>query len=1250
MTTRGSLLAGLLGLMVVVFAIGCDSGSAGTSVDGDLPGDPACDCPYGCDDLGECLPGPCETSTDCPPGQICDGGYCQNAGETDGDEDTPNDGDLDGKPNETDGDLSEAEADGDIDLEFETDVPHDENNPWIVVDPLRIDFGAVPLHSTRDRDLTISNIGAQDLVVDEIYYWYEPNEPVQELSLTHDALPITLASGDQALVTLLFESQDIIPDEDMLIIHSNDPSEPNVGIPVTTDIKASAAIEVNPLEVAFGTVRLGHYEETVTLRNLGGLAVLIAQLELDSQSDEITVDGIPAGIGATTPYSLDPGANLALTVNYDPVVNDGVEDTGTLHIETNDVENPRFTVPISGTPCQPEIDVLPTILDYSSVNLGDSATECFTLENSGCGLLAVSSIAITEDAGGAYVWQAAPTAPEDIPAGESREYCVTFTPDSPDTGNGMVTIESDDDDEPTVEIPLSSEVVPPNISCTPDELLYGQVAIGSPQTLSVTCTATTSAPIEIGDLVIDPPPGVFAITNTPATTLNLGDESIIEITYDPTTETADAATLTIPSNDPDNGSIDVPLSGSGYIPNDCPVALISIAEPPEDQIEQYVTVTLNGAGSSDPDPGDSIAEYIWTVLSRPPGSTSPLTSQGDVRPTLYMDVAGDYVVELQVRDTLGLLSCVADQITITAAQPSPDIHCEPLALNYGEVAIGSTFAKTLSCRNDGFGPLAISQYEMVSPAAGVFSITNTPKTTLAYSESTLIQITYAPQQVGEDLGTLRIHSDDPDEPLVEVSLRGGTYAPNTCPVADFVLLEPPIDEIFVGDRVKLDASGSYDPDAGDSIYQYIWSFDSKPAASQTEIRPFGYPKPSFYVDQPGTYVVKLIVTDTFYEPSCQAATLTLVATLPPADIVCSPMVVNYGVLAIGDTQTQTVVCENVGRGLLHISSYLVDTPTAGLFSVVNTPVMAVPPGDFTTFEVRYAPTTPDSSNGALTIQSNDPAEPEVAIDLIGNSYDPNNCPTAVIGVTSPPLDRLKPLDTVQLDGTGSSDPDAGDAVAEYIWSIDSRPSGSTSQLNTPNAARPTLFLDLAGTYRIKLEVRDTKGMLSCSPAYVNLDVIPRELIHVELTWSTNEGDMDLHLVKPGGSLWSSNDCYFSNLEPNWSGYGRPSLDIDDEHGRGPENINLDDPGNGTYRVYVHYWNTWGERDDVNVTIRIYIWGALVATYQKSWPDDYEHYRWPVADINWSGYDATVTSLGSNFESDGHGSRRSSGKYVEPVKE
>ncbi|MBW2256453.1 MAG: PKD domain-containing protein, partial [Deltaproteobacteria bacterium] len=77
-------------------------------------------------------------------------------------------------------------------------------------------------------------------------------------------------------------------------------------------------------------------------------------------------------------------------------------------------------------------------------------------------------------------------------------------------------------------------------------------------------------------------------------------------------------------------------------------------------------------------------------------------------------------------------------------------------------------------------------------------------------------------------------------------------------------------------------------------------------------------------------------------------------------------------------------------------------------------------------------------------------------------------------------------DWVQLDGSGSSDPD-GDAL-NMRWSFVQLPLGSGAVLNDPTVENPSFLADVAGDYEVRLVVDD--GFLRSDPASVSLTADP----------------------------------------------------------------------------------------------------------------------------------------------------------------
>ncbi len=95
--------------------------------------------------------------------------------------------------------------------------------------------------------------------------------------------------------------------------------------------------------------------------------------------------------------------------------------------------------------------------------------------------------------------------------------------------------------------------------------------------------------------------------------------------------------------------------------NEPPVAVA----PSDVTIDVGQTIMLDGSASHDPDPNDDLLTYVWSLVDRPSASQVALNASTQRRAELTPDVPGDYLIELIVKDELGVESA-PDQVMITA--------------------------------------------------------------------------------------------------------------------------------------------------------------------------------------------------------------------------------------------------------------------------------------------------------------------------------------------------------------------------------------------------------------------------------------------------------------------------------------------------------------------------------------------------------------------------------------------------------
>jgi hypothetical protein len=336
--------------------------------------------------------------------------------------------------------------------------------------------------------------------------------------------------------------------------------------------------------------------------------------------------------------------------------------------------------------------------------------------------------------------------------------------------------------------------------------------------------------------------------------------------------------------------------------------------------------------------------------------------------------------------------------------------------------------------------------------------------------------------------------------------------------------------------------------------------------------------------------------------------------------------------------------ENLGldfkEGTNNHERFALADSTPNSFSVPQADITCDNSGELKILLTFTAPNEQTVFETTLVIESNDPDESVIEIPIRAQAKDapvaiaelrecgavgPNS--TLIQADCSDP-DNIAPLRRVYLQGTNSYDP-AGGEIITYQWEIIDHP--MEDEFNEfawqgQNNDIASFWVPLVGSYTVLLTVQNESGVKSgvTEEAKVTFEAKPESLLHVQLTWNDANNDQDLHLThaSAGGHFCSNlTDCFYTNKQPLWFDFDdpgkgpNPRLDIDDTHGLGPENINIDRPEPGTYRVFVHNYPETGTAaaPTMNV-IRVYINGVLSFSEQRV-VTEYEQV-WAAADITW----------------------------------
>lgn len=383
------------------------------------------------------------------------------------------------------------------------------------------------------------------------------------------------------------------------------------------------------------------------------------------------------------------------------------------------------------------------------------------------------------------------------------------------------------------------------------------------------------------------------------------------------------------------------------------------------------------------------------------------------------------------------------------------------------------------------------------------------------------------------------------------------------------------------------------------------------------------------------------------DPGTPKWPVRLLANVQYPCLLVAPAEIDFGFIDLDETVVRSVRIRNCSPNA-DTTYEITDIDGSGSFTLEDEAMgpRTLAPGQADVVEVRFRPTRSGAHSATVRITTDDVDERRKRVELTGRAAQ-EPCPVAAIEARATnrqttyarPTGTFQgvPLDSVTLDARGSRGADAN--IEKYEWTLVSKPTDSGAVFtNTEQEMLRRLWLDLAGEYVVELNVVDTQGRSSCSVARMTLISRADQDIHLQLVWDTpsdpdqtdsSGSDVDLHLLHPLGE-WNLRpyDCFWQNMEPDWGeprsilpdgtrvGYDDdPSLDIDDTDGKGPENINLDNPEPVTYGVGVHYFSDHGYSLSY-ATVRIYIGGILFEEYVGRRISDGDF--WYVADIEWPG--------------------------------
>lgn len=333
-------------------------------------------------------------------------------------------------------------------------------------------------------------------------------------------------------------------------------------------------------------------------------------------------------------------------------------------------------------------------------------------------------------------------------------------------------------------------------------LLFGEVEVGSDATQFLNIVNTGVVELALTSVALNGPNASdFSTSGLSTTALSPGENTVISITFDPATPGAKTASLLIGNNDSDEGPFIVNLSGTASAAALPPVRSFivrsgdrvfksgkrklnfgsvkagessgtTVFEIENDGTLNLRRLRLNLSGrnagdfeivrkpSKSLDAGDSTRFRVRFNPSRERNSTAVLSiSDRD---------SGEELFEINLRGK-GL---APDAPEIAISEGNRELESGKSTVTLGRVAVGETATVRLTIENTGTAPLSRIRASVRGKGKDALSITRNPTRSLEPGETTRIRCTYTPTRARNSKARLVVRSNDSDERVFRIKLRG----------------------------------------------------------------------------------------------------------------------------------------------------------------------------------------------------------------------------------------------------------------------------------------------------------------------------------------------------------------------------------------------------------------------------------------------------------------------------------------------
>lgn len=630
-----------------------------------------------------------------------------------------------------------------------------------------------------------------------------------------------------------------------------------------------------------------------------------------------------------------------------------------------------------------------TSLQWTSVQVGSSSTQTDTISNRSFSRITLTGAEISSP----DFQIASPSFPVTLGVGQSISLTIKYAPASAGTSSATIVITSNNTSPVQLNV-VGTAIAPPpvvapgKLTIQPATLSFGNVAVGTQQTISGTATNSGGTAITVTQASVSPSTFTIGGASLPLT-LAPGQSVNFTATFTPTQSGAQTGSISITMTQAASSSsstftanvssapqtVNVAMSGTGAAAGQIAITATSLSfgsvvagqsHTMSDTITNSggTTVTVNQATVSG---AGFQMSGMTTPMTLAPGQSANFNVA--FTPTAAGAASGTLAISSNATNGTADIALSGTGTALGALSLSPS------SLTFGSTQIGSTQTLTETVTNSGGSSVTLSQ---ATANGTTFSVSGPSlPLTLAAGQSTSFSVKYAPQSAGTSSGSLVITSNA-SNPSLTVAFSGTAAGPGE-------LSSSPSSLSF--GNVQTSSNGSQSETITNSGQSNVVVSTASVTGSGFGISGLSLPLTlvpgqsftfgvQFAPQATGAANGSLVITS---NANVASLTITLAGNgTSVGQLAMSPASLSFGSVTVGTTEQLNLKLSASGSNVT-ISSL---APSTAEYSISGPALpLVIPAGQSASFTVTFSPQASGSASATLSVASD--ASNSAAVALAG---------------------------------------------------------------------------------------------------------------------------------------------------------------------------------------------------------------------------------------------------------------------------